>query len=307
MSVDRLEATLEWVPGWAIGATLLALGTVLALLVHAIAMRAGERLFGGKERFGPALLAQTRGPAMLALVLLGARLIVSIAPFPEPLSLALQRILTLAFVLLVGWIAVCAIDIAAGIYLQRFRLDVEDNLPARKHVTQVHILRRAAKTLVAIITLAAGLMTFDSVRQYGVSLFASAGVAGLIVGFAARPVLSNLIAGIQLAITQPIRVDDAVVVEGEWGRIEEITSTYIVVRLWDWRRLVVPLSYFIEKPFQNWTREGTAIIGAVMIYVHYGAPVDRIRKKLEEIGSRPSRWCSSVEQSRPHARLTIAL
>ena len=161
-------------------------------------------------------------------------------------------------VFLLGWIALSAIRIAADLYLLRYRIDVEDNLLARKHVTQVRILMRAADTLVVTVTLAIALMTFESVRQYGVSLFASAGAAGLVVGLAARPVLSNLIAGVQIAMTQPIRIEDAVTVENEWGWIEEITSTYVVVRLWDLRRLIVPLNYFIEKPFTNWTREGSA-------------------------------------------------
>jgi small-conductance mechanosensitive channel len=137
-------------------------------------------------------------------------------------------------------------------------------------------------------------MTFESVRQYGVSLFASAGAAGLIVGLAARPILSNLIGGVQLAITQPIRIDDAVIVENEFGWIEEITSTYVVIRLWDWRRLVVPLSYFIEKPFQNWTREGSALIGTVFLYLDYWVPIDALRKKAEEIVNQSKLWDGRV-------------
>jgi small-conductance mechanosensitive channel len=141
-------------------------------------------------------------------------------------------------------------------------------------------------------------MTFEQVRQFGVSLFASAGVAGIVVGLAARPMLSNLIAGLQLAITQPIRIDDAVIVEGEFGNVEEITATYVVVRLWDWRRLIVPLTTFIEKPFQNWTREGAQIIGSIMLYTDYTVPVERLRKKsrrdrqgVHALGRR-SHWLS---------------
>ena len=159
------------------------------------------------------------------------------------------------------------------------------------------MLLRAADVLIVIITIAAALMTFDAVRQYGYSLFASAGVAGLVVGLAARPVLSNLFAGVQLAMTQPIRIDDVVIVEGEWGTIEEITSTYVVVRIWDLRRLIVPLTYFIEKPFQNWTRESAALIGVVYFYLDYRAPIGAIRDKLNEIvktsrtgTARPWRW-----------------
>jgi hypothetical protein len=132
------------------------------------------------------------------------------------------------------------------------------------------------------------------VRQYGYSLFASAGVAGLVPGLAARPVLSNLFAGLQLAMTQPVRIDDAVIVEGEWGSIEEITSTYVVVRLWDWRRMIVPLSYFIEKPFQNWTRDSAALIGSVFFYLDYRAPIAAMRDKLDELLKASSNWNGQV-------------
>jgi small-conductance mechanosensitive channel len=294
MSFEEAGAALAWVPGWAVGAMLLAFAMLVALFLHSVLMRIAQHVLGNRENFGPLLLTHTRGPAKLALVILAGRLVVPAAPFEPGLSVWLQRLLTLAFIVLVGWIAVRAIDIAAALYLRRFRLDVEDNLLARKHVTQVRILRRSVKTLAVVITIAAALMTFDSVRQYGVSLFASAGAAGLVVGLAARPVLSNLIAGVQLAITQPIRVDDAVIVENEWGWIEEITATYVVVRLWDWRRLVVPLAYFIEKPFQNWTREGSALIGSVMFQVDYTASVARIRAKLEEIVKASKLWDGQV-------------
>jgi small-conductance mechanosensitive channel len=176
----------------------------------------------------------------------------------------------------------------------RFRLDAADNLLARKHVTQIGILRRTLVTLVVVITVAAALMTFEPVRQYGVSLFASAGVAGLVIGLAARPMLSNLIAGIQLAMTQPIRIGDAVLLENEFGTVEEITATYVVVRLWDWRRLIVPLAYFIEKPFQNWTREGGAILGSVHLHLDYSAPVDRIRARAKELVEQSKLWNGQV-------------
>src|SRR5438132_5830971 len=137
-------------------------------------------------------------------------------------------------------------------------------------------------------------MTFDSVRQYGVSLFASAGVAGIVAGLAARPMLSNLIAGVQIAMTQPIRLEDSVVVENEWGWVEEITSTYVVIRLWDWRRLVVPLSYFIERPFQNWTRDTQSLIGAIAFHVDYCTDVSRIRQRLEEAVRESRLWDGAV-------------
>jgi small-conductance mechanosensitive channel len=193
-----------------------------------------------------------------------------------------------------GWIAISAVHIASDVYLARFRIDVADNLRARKHVTQIRILRRVADTTIVLLSLGAGLMTFESVRQYGVSIFASAGAAGLVLGFAARPVLENLIAGIQIAVTQPIRIDDAVVVEGEWGWIEEITGTYVVIRIWDWRRLVVPLSYFIQNPFTNWTRESASIIGTVFLHADYTLPVDELRAYLSELVKEQPLWDGKV-------------
>jgi small-conductance mechanosensitive channel len=183
---------------------------------------------------------------------------------------------------------------AAARYMQRFRLDTNENLLARKHVTQVRVFKRVIHTLIVIIAVSMALMTFESVRQYGVSLFASAGAAGLIVGLAARPLLSNLIAGVQIAVTQPIRIDDAVIIENEWGWIEDIASTYVVVRLWDLRRLVVPLSYFIERPFQNWTRDTQSLIGAIALYVDYGTDVSRIRQRLEQAVKESKLWDGAV-------------
>jgi small-conductance mechanosensitive channel len=180
------------------------------------------------------------------------------------------------------------------VHLRRFKLDAADNLLARKHVTQTKMLQRVVNGLIVVITASIALMTFDSVRQYGVSLLASAGAAGLIVGLALQPVLKNLIAGIQLAVTQPIRIDDALIVEGEWGNVEEITSTYVVVRLWDWRRLILPLSYFIEKPFQNWTRDNADLIGTVFMYLDHTAPVAAIRSKVEQIVAGAPQWDKRV-------------
>jgi small-conductance mechanosensitive channel len=142
---------------------------------------------------------------------------------------------------------------------------------------------RVLDIIIVLLTLGFALMTFDTVRQYGISVFASAGVAGVVFGLAAQPVLSNLIAGIQLAMTQPIRLEDAVTVQNEYGWIEEITATYVVIRLWDQRRLIVPLNYFIQQPFYNWTRQAGANIGSVLLYLDYTAPIDRLRAMAGEL------------------------
>ena len=196
----------------------------------------------------------TTGPSRLAYVLFLVGAALPSVNFSTSTTLTIAHVLLVAFVLLAGWTAIRTSEIFASLYLTRFKTDVDDNLLARKHLTQIRILKRAGAILIGVVTVGIALMTFDQVRQYGISLFASAGAASLVLGLAARPLLTNLIAGVQIAITQPIRLEDAVIVEGEWGWIEEISSTYVVVRLWDWRRMVLPISYFLEKPFQNWTR-----------------------------------------------------
>ncbi|MGO9049364.1 MAG: mechanosensitive ion channel family protein [Xanthobacteraceae bacterium] len=216
------------------------------------------------------------------------------APLASGTANVLERLLGLATICLLGWIALTALHIAADLYLMRFRLDVPDNLLARKHITQVRVLQWVLEVVIVLITIGFALMTFEAVRQFGVTLFASAGLAGIIAGLAARPLLSNFFAGVQLAVAQPIRIGDAVIVENESGNIEEITFSYVVVKLWDLRRMVVPLSYFIEKPFQNWTRTGGELIGSVFLYVDHTAPVDAIRRKLDEIVAQSKLWNGKV-------------
>jgi small-conductance mechanosensitive channel len=183
-----------------------------------------------------------------------------------------------------------------AMHLRRFNITAEDNLVARKHYTQTRILQRVAKVLlIAIVTVGLALMTIAGFRQWGVSLLASAGVVGIIAGLALQPVLTNLLAGIQIALTQPIRIDDAVIVENEWGNVEEITATYVVVKLWDWRRMVLPLSWFITNPFQNWTRENARLIGTAMFYVDYAAPIDRLREAFERIVQGSKLWDGDVQ------------
>jgi small-conductance mechanosensitive channel len=194
----------------------------------------------------------------------------------------------------VAWTLIRLGSVAEDVIAGRYDIDVSDNLKARAIHTQFAILRKLS--VVAIVVLASGLvlMRFEGFRELGTGILASAGIAGLVVGFAAQKTLGNLLAGIQIAITQPIRVDDVVIVEGEWGRIEEITLTYVVVRIWDLRRLVLPIAYFIEKPFQNWTRISADILGTVFLYVDYTVPVDAIRAELERIVQGSTDWDGQV-------------
>jgi small-conductance mechanosensitive channel len=180
------------------------------------------------------------------------------------------------------------------VVLRQHRIDITDNLQARAIYTQVIVLKKVAVTVVGVFTLASMLMVFDSVRQFGTSILASAGVAGIVIGFAAQRSIATLLAGFQIAMTQPIRVDDVVIVDGEWGRIEDITLTYVVVRIWDLRRLIVPITYFIEQPFQNWTRTSADLLAAVFLFVDYTVPVEALRAELTRILEASTLWDRKV-------------
>jgi small-conductance mechanosensitive channel len=291
-----LAAGPDWVPPPVWSGAILLLAVFLALLLHRVSLKAFKRfLVTDKPRaFLRTFVTVTEGPSRLAFVIFALAAALPSTSFSPVTTSRINHVLLVALTVLAGWSAIRAFEVASTMYLQRFRTDVDDNLLARKHLTQIRILQRAVNTLVVVIALGAALMSFDSVRQYGVSLFASAGAASLVVGLAARPLLTNLIAGLQIAITQPIRLEDAVIVEGEWGWIEEITSTYVVVRLWDWRRLVVPLTYFLDKPFQNWTRETGSLIGSVFLYVDHTVPVEAVRQELAVIAAASALWDKRV-------------
>src|SRR6266851_567531 len=271
-TLSALRDTLAWAPDSVVALILVAGAALVALAIHAGMLALLYRTVTPRRLFLRSLIEATTGPTRLALVIFALGAAAQAAPLAPELKAAFTQIVLLAFVALLGWVALIAVDLAAHLYLRRVQIEVADDLLARKHVTQVRILERAAETLVIVVTVAAALMTFDAVRQYGVSLFA----------------------GVQIAVTQPIRIDDAVVVEGESGRIEDITSTYVVIRIWDLRRLIVPLSYFIEKPFQNWTREGSEILGTAFFNVDYSAPIDRLREKLKAIVAESKLWDGKV-------------
>ncbi len=289
-ALTQIKDWLDWLPDPVAAVLIVALAVVIALLLHIWLRRLTRRLLAGRYPDVLSIFTRIRGLTRLALLIVAMIIAIPVAPIDPTTAEWLSRLLLMAVVGLIGWAAIAALHIAANIYLRRFRLDVHDNLTARKHTTQIRVLLRTIDVLIVLITIGAALMSFPAVRQYGVSLFASAGVAGIVAGLAARPVLSNLFAGVQLAMTQPIRIDDVVIVEGEWGVIEEITSTYVVVRIWDLRRLIVPLSYFIEKPFQNWTRENAALTGVVYFYLDYRAPVGVIRDELKQLVEHSKFW-----------------
>ena len=222
---------------------------------------------------------------MLALILGTPALAVS-----KDAESVIQNGVSLLLIGTIGVILVQFVDAVSQLLLRRYRLDVADNRQARGVYTQVMVLKKIAVAVIALFAIASMLMVFQSVRQFGTAMIASAGVAGIVIGFAAQKSLATLLAGFQIAVTQPIRIDDVVIVEGEWGRIEEITLTYVVVCIWDLRRLVVPITYFIEKPFQNWTRTSADVLGTVFLQVDYSVPVDAVRQEFARILDASPLW-----------------
>ena len=240
-------------------------------------------------------LRQLRAPALLLVPTLAASVAMAFLDLGAWLHGWLRHALALVIIGGLAWAVVRVFDVWCDMLSRRYRLDVADNLHARQVHTQVQVIRRIALVVVSVVAASAMLVTFPQVRAVGATLFASAGVAGLVVGLAARPAITNLLAGLQVAFTEPIRIDDVVVVEGQWGRIEEIRTSYVVVRIWDLRRLVLPLSYFIEKPFENWTRCSANLLGTVMLYVDYQIDLDAVREEFQRILEGSPMWDRQVQ------------
>jgi small-conductance mechanosensitive channel len=209
---------------------------------------------------------------------------------PAQYMQVISKLTSIMLIVAVAALLFRAVDIWQRVLLSRFDITAADNLRARQVYTRFHVISRVIYVTIGLFAVAAVLMLFQEVRHVGTSLLASAGIVGIIGGLAAQKTLANVIAGFQIALAQPVREDDVVVVEGEWGRVEEITLTYVIVHIWDDRRLVLPLSYFIEKPFQSWTRTSAAITGSVLLWVDYSFPVEEARKALKEIIEKSPLW-----------------
>lgn len=271
-----------WIPLAALAAGLFA-----ALLFRFITLRHARRR---ESKVAAAFARHTTRPLALLLPVLLARLVQPVLHLEPAIAPTVRQSGTLLLILGFGWLLISLVSVLHERLHEHLVSGVRDERRAKRGLTRVGILDRVLTSLIVVLTAAAMLLTFPEGRAIGGSIFASAGIAGLVLGIAARPVAENLIAGLQVAFTDPIRIDDVVIVEGEWGRIEEVTSTYVVVRIWDQRRLVVPLRYFLEKPFQNWSRSGTALLAQVTIEVDYSTPVARLREQVGEIVGSSKYW-----------------
>jgi small-conductance mechanosensitive channel len=278
-----------------LSAILLVAAIAVSLVVHLIAFWMLRRLAARKSTLlDQSLIAHGQGPTRWIFPLLAVLAVLPGLPLPPTLMAALQHIAGLGLIAAVAWLATLLIDVTSDVIAGHYRIDVADNLVARRIRTQFQMLRRIVGVLVVTITLSIMLMTFPAIKHIGMSLLASAGLATLVVGIAMKGTLANLVAGVQIAFAQPFRLEDAVVVEGEWGWIEEIGAMYVVVRLWDLRRLVVPLSYFLEHSFQNWTHTSAHLLANTLIYADYSVPVDELRQQLRRICESTPLWRGQV-------------
>lgn len=275
----------------AVAFTVLGSVALVSLLGHTLGVFLLRR---NADRPGKAvqrsLIKNMRGPTRVIVPLVALEVALAAVRISGHLRSELLHGVGIALVLAVAFATVRATYVLDDLILDRYQLDVADNLRARRVHTQIQVLRRLTVVVVAVLSISIVLLSFPAVRAAGAGLLASAGLIGLFAGVAAKPTAVNVVAGIQLAISQPIRVDDVVVVDGKWGRIEQIALTYVVVRVWDLRRLVVPISYFIQNSFENWTRSTADILGWVFIDVDYTAPVDEIRRRLHEILRASPNW-----------------
>jgi small-conductance mechanosensitive channel len=278
---------------WSCGIAIIAIA--LALAVRILVFWGLRRLAHRRQTvLGQSLVKHCQRPTLWIFPLLGVLCVLPEMPLSPNLMMSLQHITSLGLIASIAWFAIVVVQIASDLLENRYRIDVDDNLVARRVRTQFQMVQRIAVFLVSVVALAIMLMTFPTIKHIGVSILASAGVASLIVGLAMKDTIANLIAGVQIAFAQPFRIGDAVVVENEWGWIEEIGIMYVVVRIWDLRRLVLPLSYFLEHPFQNWTRTSADLLGSTYLYADYTVPVDPLREELRRICASTPLWAGKV-------------
>jgi small-conductance mechanosensitive channel len=278
---------------WLVALLAALLAVFAAMAAHRVGRAILRRVFHRSGIMASVLDAIDR-PAAAVLPLAALQAVWQAAQDTLPSIGTLRHINGVLLIAALTWLAAAAIRGFARGLIASHPATMDDNLDARRIQTQANVLARSAMVVVVIGGTAMALMTFPGARQLGASLLASAGVLGIIGGLAARPVFSNLIAGLQLALAQPLRIDDVLIVKGEWGRVEEITGSYVVLRIWDERRLIVPLQWFIENPFENWTRSSAQLLGAVFIHVDYATPMEPLRAQVRRLVEAAPEWDGRV-------------
>lgn len=233
-------------------------------------------------------------PIAFFLPLLLLNIAVSFMDLKQAYSLQIAKLIEVCLTINFAFILIACIKVLQDVITNKYDFNKENNLKERKIRTQLQFVRRFVEVLIILVTTAIVLLSFESMQKIGTGLLTGVGIGGIIIGFAAQKSLGNLLAGFQIAFTQPIRIDDVLIVEGEWGRVEEITLTYVVVSIWDQRRLILPITYFIEKPFQNWTRVSAQLLGTVFLYLDYTAPITALRNELTRLLGNSPLWDKRV-------------
>ena len=263
--------------------------TLVAIGVHRVGLSLLTRLANGRP-FTTTVTRVAFRSSQLCVIIFGLRMVLAGAPDDTPGLVAMSHLANVALIVGLTWLTMQCIQSLSITISDINPVDMVDNIRARRLITQARVLTRSAQAVVVMLGLSFVLLTLPGARQIGASLLASAGVAGLVAGIAARPVLGNFIAGLQIAFSQPIRIDDVLIVNGEWGKVEEIKGTYVVVRVWDERRLIVPLQWFIENPFENWTHSSSMLHGTVFLWLDFSIPLEPLRAELQRICEAAPQW-----------------
>ncbi|PSK93036.1 mechanosensitive ion channel-like protein [Taibaiella chishuiensis] len=274
-----------------IAAVAVLLGLLIRFLIH--------KLFVLLSKWWDFILIKStikhlRRPVAFFLPLAFLNASLSLMVLDTALRAPLEKMLEIALTAVFAWILVRMVIVLEDYFYFKYDLNKENNLKERKIRTQLQFIRKFIISLIVLIAIAIILLSFESMRKIGAGLLTGVGIGGIIIGFAAQKSLGNLLAGFQVAFTQPIRIDDVLIVEGEWGRVEEITLTYVVVSIWDQRRLILPITYFIEKPFQNWTRVSAELLGTVFLYLDYTIPVEELRQEYNRLLQAHPLWDKRV-------------
>ena len=284
--VDEAEAVV--VPAIVIAAAIA--GALVVAFLAATLVAVAVRTLARKWHLAEDLATRSRGPVRALLTVILVWVAIRLTTEPSSWTAGVEHALTIALIISLAWLLGQLAFVVEDSVASRYRIDVTDNRHARRIRTQMQVLRRLTAAVIVIVAVAAILVTVPGMRTIGTSLLASAGLASIIAGLAAQSALANLFAGMQIAFTDAIRVDDVVIVAGEWGRIEEITMTYVVVHIWDDRRLVLPSTYFTTTPFQNWTRRASALLGTVEIDVDWTVPVEAMRAEMNRLLDETDLW-----------------
>lgn len=288
-----LDSVPDAIKLWLTLSITILVAVVIALVLHRVGITVLRRIFARRPYLSGIASSTFRASQSVA-ALLALRVVLSGAPDDTPHIAGVSHLATILLIIGLTWLAHRCVHAVGETTIRLNPYDISDNLRARRLLTQTRVLARSANAIVALVGLSFVLLSLPGARQIGASLLASAGVAGLVAGIAARPVLGNFIAGLQIAFTQPIRIDDVLIVEGEWGRVEEITAAFVVVHIWDDRRLIIPLQWFIENPFQNWTYSSASLLGTVFLWLDFSVPLAPVRTEFERLCKSSKVWDGRV-------------